>query len=55
MNYNITLPSNWFGYFFENSQLRLGGTTLKHIKLLEVVTDLFYTWKIMNLNIRQEN
>ena len=34
MNSNITLASNWFGYLFKVIQLRLGGTTLEHIRHL---------------------
>ena len=42
MNSNITLASNWFGYLFEDVQLRLGGTTLEHVRHLGVVTNVFY-------------
>ena len=41
-NANITLTSNWFSYLFEYSLLRLGGVTIKHIRHLAVVTDVFY-------------
>ena len=42
INSNITLAFNWFGYLFEDVQLRLGGTTLEHVRHLGVVTDEFY-------------
>ena len=42
MNSNITLSSNWFGYLFEDVQLRLGETTLEYIRHLGIVTDVFY-------------
>ena len=41
-NVNITLASNWFSYLFEDTQLRLGGATIEHIRHLGVVTDVFY-------------
>ena len=42
MNSNITLSSNWFGYLFDNEQLRLGGQTIEHINNPAIVMDIFY-------------
>ena len=41
-NANITIASNWFSYLFEDAQLRLGGSTIEHIRHLGVVTDVYY-------------
>ena len=42
MHSNITLSSNWFGYLFDNVQLRLGGQTIEHINNPAIVMDIFY-------------
>ena len=39
---NITLSSNWFGYLFNNVQLRLGGQTVEHINNPAIVMDIFF-------------
>ena len=42
MNSNITLASYWFGYLFDNVQLRLGGQTIKHVHNPGIVMDTFF-------------
>ena len=42
MNSNITLASNWFGYIFDNVQLRLGGQTIEHIHNPGIEMDTFF-------------
>ena len=55
MNSNITHAFNWFGYLFDNVQLRLGGQTIEHIHNPGIVMDTFSIWKIMNSNIKIES
>ena len=42
MNSNITLASKWFGYLFDNVQLRLGDQTIEHIQHPGIVMDTFF-------------
>ena len=45
MNSNIRYASNWFGYLFDNVQLRLGGQTIEHIHNPGIVMDTFFLMK----------
>ena len=42
MNSNVTLTSNWFGYLFDNVQLRLGGQVIEYINNPSIVMDIFF-------------